>query len=280
MQLGDQFWGSLGQSFLQDVREELMIAVPFPFVIQRNDKEILLPERLQHSIVIIPGVQDGFAKRPGQAVQDGGLQEKAAHLFRLLLEDFLEQVIHHIMMASGERGDEGIYILAPLHRDGSQLQAGDPALGPRFQGSHLRLSQAQAHHLLEELPAFPGREAQPFGPDLGELAAGAQPGQGQGRINPGQNGYVEMKRQMVQQESDRLMDCRQLDQVIVVQDKDRVPWKIAQAVDQERQNPFGVRQLGRIDERFDLGRQAILQAVEGSGKIAEETDQVIVIRGE
>ena len=71
---------------------------------------------------------------------------------------------------------------APLHGEGRQVQAGNPALGARFQGGHLGGGKAQPHHLVEELGRLVRGEAQVGGAQLGQLAAGAQAGQGQRRV--------------------------------------------------------------------------------------------------
>ena len=53
-------------------------------------------------------------------------------------------------MAAGERLDEGVCVLAPLHRQRRQVQARDPALGAGLErGDVLRL-QLQFHHVVQE----------------------------------------------------------------------------------------------------------------------------------
>ena len=70
--------------------------------------------------------------------------------------------------------------VAPLHRERGELQARDPAFGPRLQGRDVVGREVQPHHLVEEGGRLIGGEAQVGGPQLGQLAARPQAGQGQG----------------------------------------------------------------------------------------------------
>ena len=67
--------------------------------------------------------------------------------------------------------------VAPLHRNRGQLQAGDPAFGAVSSAAMSR-PRVEAHHLVEEFGGLGGGEAQVGRAQFGQLAAGAQPGQG------------------------------------------------------------------------------------------------------
>ena len=94
----------------------------------------------------------------------------------------------------------------PLHRERGQLEPGDPAFGPRLQGRHVARREVQPHHLVEEGGRLLGGETQVGGADLGQLAARAEAGQGQGRIGPAGDHQVHPRRQMIEQKGDAAVD--------------------------------------------------------------------------
>ena len=83
------------------------------------------------------------------------------------------------MVAAGERPDEAgsvlmsLYGERPLQRKGCQLQAGDPAFGAGFQCGNVFGREVEAHHPIEKLGSFGGREPQVGRPQLGHLPANA-----------------------------------------------------------------------------------------------------------
>ena len=91
-----------------------MIAVPTPFVIQRDEEQIGAVERFQGCLTV--GTETySIAERAAQAVEDGGLQEESLHALGLSVQDFLDQIIQHKAMAAGKGIDEvGGVMLAAL----------------------------------------------------------------------------------------------------------------------------------------------------------------------
>jgi len=51
----------------------------------------------------------------------------------LAVEHFFRQIIHDVVVAAAESGDEAGRVLMPLHRERSLLKSGDPALGVLLQ---------------------------------------------------------------------------------------------------------------------------------------------------
>ena len=62
----------------------------------------------------------------------------------------------------------------------------------------------EAHRVVEKLGGFGGREAQIGGAQFGQLAAGAQPGQREWRILSGGDDQLHLRRQVIEQEGQRL----------------------------------------------------------------------------
>jgi hypothetical protein len=63
------------------------------------------------------------------------LPSQAADLFRLALQNLFDQIVQHETVAAGENLDKTSGVCSPLHREGSHLQAGNPAFGAGLQGA-------------------------------------------------------------------------------------------------------------------------------------------------
>ena len=126
------------------------------------------------------------------------------------------------MVAAGEGFYEARGVFVSPHRDRGQLQAGDPALGAGFQGGDIFRREAQAHRPVEELGGLGGGETQVRGAQFGQLAPGAQPGQGQLRILAGGDDQVHARRQVLEQEGEGVVDPSGIDNVVVVEDEDEI----------------------------------------------------------
>ena len=59
--------------------------------------------------------QNGFTQRAAHAVEDRRAQQESLKSFGLLLQDFFNQVVHHEMVAAGERLDEAGGVFMSLH---------------------------------------------------------------------------------------------------------------------------------------------------------------------
>ncbi len=138
-------------------------------------------------------------------------------------------------------------VLAPLQRQGRELECGDPALRPAFQGADLGGGQPQAH---------PGEvrrglrlgEAQVGGTYLGQLASGSQPREGQRRVGPRGDDQAELGRQVVDQERHGLVDLGRVDDVVVVEHEHDVLVGAGEVVDDAGQHGGDGRTAGRLQE--------------------------------
>ena len=109
-----------------------------------------------------------------------------------------------------------------LQGDGRHLQAGDPAFGAGLQRRDVLGREVQARRPLEELGGFGRREPQVGGAQLGQLAPGAQPGEGQARVLAGGDDQVHPRRQVLEQKGEGLVVRPGIEHVVVVQDEDEV----------------------------------------------------------
>ena len=163
------------------------------------------------------------------------------------MDHLLDEVVHDVTVVAGEAVDEPGEVLAPLERQGSELECGDPALRPAFQGADLGGGQPEAH---------PGEvrhglglgEAQVGGTYLGQLAPGSQPRKGQRRVGSRGDDQAELGRQVVDQERHGLVDLRRVDDVVVVEHEHDVLVGAGEVVDDAGQDGGDRRAAGRLQE--------------------------------
>ena len=105
------------------------------------------------------------------------------YLIRLTLENFFDEILGDIDVAARKIFDESgdiagaLQRMRRLHCQRSQLQAGDPAFGARFQCSHIISRQIQTYQLIKKGGSLVAGEAQIERAQFAELIAGAQAGQ-------------------------------------------------------------------------------------------------------
>ncbi len=101
------------------------------------------------------------------------------------------------------------------------------------------VGEVQTHHLVEELGGFGGRETQVGSAQFGQLAPGAQAGQGQMWIFAGGDDQVHLWWQVLKQEGQGIVDRFGINDVVVVKDEDEILGEGGDLVEQGRQNRFG-----------------------------------------
>ena len=203
----------------EDVGKEVMIAIPVALVVQRHDKEVAPLQGLQlRGASFLAG--DGIAQRAMQPLEHSGLEQEAADTLRLPLQDLVDQIVRDVAVVSRERPDEPSDILGALQGQSRQLQAGNPAFGTVFQGGDIGCREVKPHHLIEEYGGFGGGKTQVGGAQFGQLAPGAQPGQGKLGIFAGGNDQVQLRRQVLEQKGEGLVNRLGVNQVVVVEDED------------------------------------------------------------
>src|SRR5512143_2330759 len=100
----------------------MMIAIPLPIVIERDDEQVGTFEILQRGLSGNGRIEyHGLTQGAAQAIEEGSAQQESLDAFGLLLQDFFNQIIQHKMVAARERLDETGGILMALHGDRGQL---------------------------------------------------------------------------------------------------------------------------------------------------------------
>ncbi len=245
MQCGDRqgfatFGQALGQPLAQQVAEEVVIAIPTALTVQRYEKEVGAFKESQHFQAVRRILaHDRLTERTTHPLQDRRAQQEGLHRWRLLIQHLLDQVIHHKAMAAGEGVDKSVDVAGvSLHRDGGELQPGDPALRARLQRGEGVRAQGQPHRLAQKGGSFFQGEAQIGGAHFGQLAARPQPRQRQRRVLARGNHQVQRRRQVIDQEGQRVADGGGLNDVVVIQHQNEGRRQRGDLVDQCGQDRF------------------------------------------
>src|SRR3954447_21312683 len=88
VQLGDPVRTLRAQPGLQGVGEEVVVAVPGPVVVERDDEHVLALECLEELTCAGPS-RDRLTQWSRQLLKDRGLQEEVAYVVALAVEDLL-----------------------------------------------------------------------------------------------------------------------------------------------------------------------------------------------
>ena len=125
MKLREQVSILVFKTFFKDVCKKMVITIPMPLIVQRDDEEVHVFEGFQHHLPIDSArairLDDSLAQRAAKAIQDRGLQQEGTHVFRLQLKHFFNQVVHDIVMTARKGRNKTMNVLAALHRKGCQL---------------------------------------------------------------------------------------------------------------------------------------------------------------
>ena len=265
------------QSLPQQFGKEMVIAVPTPLVIQRDNEQVGVFEIFQG---FLPGsrrrTQNSVTQRAAHAVKDGCAQQKSLDAFGLLLQDFFNQIVQHEMVAAGERFDETGGILMSLHGKRGQLQAGNPAFGAGFQCGDVFRREVQAHHLVEKLGGFGGGKTQVGGAQFGQLTPGAQPGQGQMWILTGGDDQVHLWRQVLEQKGEGFVNRFGINHMVVVQDEDEIVRDGGDFIEQGCQNRFDWRWLRGLEHTQHPFSNIRRNRLQSSDEVSQKAGGVVI----
>ena len=98
--------GTFGeQASVQDVGEQVVVAVPGALPVERDKKEVAALEVLQHPGAV-GATGDSVTQRTGESVEDGGAEQEVADLCGLSGKNLVGEVVDDEPVAAGERLDE------------------------------------------------------------------------------------------------------------------------------------------------------------------------------
>ena len=236
------------QACLQDVREQVVVAVPLAARVKRDHEEIPPIEDLERRLAVILS-RDRIAQGTGQPIEDAGPQEEPAHILGLSLQDFLDEVVDDEAIVSGETRDEVVDIVSALHRQSSKLERRDPTLRPLLQSGDLARIEVQLGRLTQIRRSLGTGEAQVCGSNLDELTLSPQTRQRDRWIGACRDHDVRGGRQDLEQETDVVVDLGGLDRVVVIEHHHGVAPRGGKLVDKRGDDPLDRWGLGLLQHR-------------------------------
>jgi hypothetical protein len=238
VETGDLVGVAPSQVLPQEVGEQPVVTEPAPVVVERKEEEVLALQALQHRLpAVVPG--DRVAERAAQPVEDGGPEQEPPDIVGQRGEHLVAQIIRDEAMPAADHGPvHGLRMPAEGKRN--QLQSRRPPFQSGMEGTDLLVGQSEPAQAIDKLAGFGRREGEIVAPHLHELGARPVAGQRQGRIGPPGQHQVKGGRQVVEQVSDRLMDGLLVDQVVVVEDEDRLAGRAGGEVDERREDGVAI----------------------------------------
>ena len=263
----------------KQVGEQVVVAPPAAHLIQRHQEKACRLDLLQQRLAA-GAAGDRIAQFSRKPPQHRGLQQEGADRLGLLFEHLLGQEVQHVAVAAGERGHEPGHVALPAQRQASELEAGGPAFGAAGQRGHGRIRQAAfgaRPYLGQQSRRLTRREPQIGGAQLGQLPAGPQPGQRQRRVGAAGQHQVQPGRAVLQQELDRSVHGRGLDDVVVVENQHRVGTGIGgQLVDERGHQRLEGSGCGRAEQRAQPSIEARAYPVHRGHHMTPEPGRVVV----
>ncbi len=183
----------------------MVIAIPLALVIEGNHEQILSLQRF-HRLFAVILARHSIAQWAAQSVENRGLQQEIADPFTLALQHFLDEIVQHKTVATGESLHKTAGVCLPLHGKGGHLQTGNPAFGSGIEGGDLFAGESESPHLVEQCCGFGKREAQVGSAQLKQLAAHAIPGQRERWIFPRREDQVHLRGQVLQQKAEDIVN--------------------------------------------------------------------------
>ena len=176
--------------------------------------------RLQQ-LLAVGAAGDRVAQRAADSRSSTEVSSRNVRSCSLLpLEHLLGQVVQHVPVAAGERGHE-----RRRHRRWPRSDSAascKPAAQPSVRSASAATDasgRSAAGRVRSSSAASVGGEPQVGRAQLGQLAAGPQPGQRQRRVAAAGQHHAQCRRQVVEQELQRRVHLRRADQVVVVEDQ-------------------------------------------------------------
>ena len=178
VQVGDAVRMVAIQATSEVVGEQMVVAEPFAFAVERTKEQVPTLEFLEHRLSVTAGGEDA-GELAAETITDRGREQELEEIGRERIQHVLRQVLAHRVMTPGEAADQRGRVGAVPQGQRRQLQCRDPPVGT---GGELRdgvAVEAQTIELDEELPGLVEVEAQRVGVDLHHVPPHAQPAQRQ-----------------------------------------------------------------------------------------------------
>ena len=175
-----------------------------------------------------------------------GVQQEAAHTFGLALQHLFNQIVQHETMAAGERLDKTVRCLIARAWRGLPVAGRQSSLRCGLPERRCRPLKGADPSPGEKGGGFGGSKPQICGAQFGQLAAGAEPGQGERGSSRVAMTRCSCGGRCSTQKGEGLVNRLGIDQVVVVQDEDERVREGGDVIEQGRQDRVDGRWLRRL----------------------------------
>ena len=219
----------VGEVVAQQGAEEGVVAEPAVGAVGGGGEQVLAVQRLEHRLA--PGAAgDGVAQRAVQAVEHGRGEEEAAHVVGEAAEDLLGEVVGDVPVVDREGGHEGAGVGALAEREGRQLEAGGPTLGPRHQLVQVRFVELDPGDRRDQLGGLASGERQLVLAQLDERLRQPEAVEAAGRVHAGGDDRPQRLRRLVDERGE-LVEHRGVAQLVEVVDDEGGRWEVVEGVE-------------------------------------------------
>src|SRR5512141_194599 len=125
-------WVEDREARTQEVGEQVVVAVPAPFVIERHEEDIRLLKALEHPLTVT-SAGEAIAQGAGQALEHRRLHQEVARVRIEAREYLIGDVVEDVTMARGEGFDEVGNVRPARERQAGELKDSRPPLGARHE---------------------------------------------------------------------------------------------------------------------------------------------------
>ena len=235
MDAGDPFGVVHREAGPQEVREQVVIAVPAAIIVEGNHEQVRPLEALQHRLTAsvrrtacarrtLPGhpaaLSHGIAQGAAQPFEETGPEQEGERGGSQARQHLLGHEVEQEAVAGAEPANHGACVRAIADRQAGELDGRGPALGQRHQRLDIRRVELHAESEPQEFGRFPGAETKVLGPDLQQGALRAKARQRERRVGARGDGQVRPLRQPARQQRHGLVHRRGRDDVIVIEHDD------------------------------------------------------------
>ena len=107
--------------FFDELGKEVMVPIPPPFIVERDQEEIV-PFELREHVGAVRPLQHDIAEHGIKASEHRGPEQELRHRIGLTTQHLIDEVVEDVLMPSREGFDEGLGIVAALERQGDEVQ--------------------------------------------------------------------------------------------------------------------------------------------------------------
>ena len=150
MQLGHELRLAPLQLGPEELREQVVEAVPAAVVVEREQEEVRARERVQRRRGAL-GVQDGVAERRAEPLEHRGAQHERLQLRRVGGQDLGGEEVDDVGARAVERGHQRVPVPGRRQRERGEVDARRPALGAGDEQIDVGGREPEAEPAVEEL---------------------------------------------------------------------------------------------------------------------------------